>query len=262
MDIKKSKITINLNEEEKNTFNNFYDFLDDMARELYEAEAEHTELCTTITHIMEEIMTLYDFWGDVLEEKLKHEESEEAWDYIHEMTEKFLFYDYDDNLIPYPTITVGLSVRDWINEFCKIYNKASKLRVLEELSRPTFDFFLAYTECPLLDATKGYYVHETWTRQWIHIYSNSEKMKFVEELDSKYCFTEGILPITFLSTTNFIEWKEDFLEQSKTFTDLIVMNPLSDKAKEFFSKELDFDIPYKQGTYTYDSETGKWSSPI
>lgn len=259
MDIKKSKITINLDEEEKNTFNNFYDFLDDMARELYEAEAEHTELCTTITHIMEEIMTLYDFWGNVLEEKLKDKETPESWDYIHEMTEKFLFYDYDNNLIPYPTTTIGLKVGEWIDEFWRIHNRASSLRIVGELSKPAFDFFITYTEFPLLGSDAGYYIHETWTRQWVRIYSNTEKMKFVEELDSKYCFTESILPITFLSTTNFIEWKEDFLEQSKTFTDLIITNPLSDKAKEFFTKELDFNLPYKQGTYTYDSETGKWS---
>ncbi|MBQ2175262.1 MAG: hypothetical protein II453_09415, partial [Alphaproteobacteria bacterium] len=164
-----------------------------------------------------------------------------------------------DNLIPYPTITIGLKVGEWIDEFWRIHNRASSLRIIGELSKPAFDFFITYTEFPLLGSDKGYYIHDTWTRQWVRIYFNTEKMKFVEELDSKYCFTEGILPITFLSTTNFIEWKEDFLEQSKTFTDLIITNPLSDKAKEFFTKELDFNLPYKQGTYTYDSETGKWS---
>lgn len=169
MQVKKSKITISLSEEEKNNFNNFYDFLDDMARELYEAEAEHTELCTTITHIMEEIMILYDFWGDVLEEKLKHDESEkESWDYIKEMTEKFLFYDYDDNLMicPCPTVDNGLSVRDWLNEFSHIYTHASSLRIVGELSRPTFDFFITYTQCPFLCESAGYYVHDTWTREW------------------------------------------------------------------------------------------------
>ena len=258
MQVKKSKITISLSEEEKNTFNNFYDFLDDMARELYEAEAEHTEFCSTLTHIMEEIMTLYDFWGDVLEEKLKHEESEEAWDYIHEMTEKFLFYDYDDNLIPYPTITIGLSVRDWLNEFCKIYDKASALRVLGELSRPTFDFFLVYTEGPLLDAKVGYYTYDSWTHEWSRVFNSKEKIKFIEELNEKYLFTNGLRPIILLSTTNFIDWKEDFFKQSENFTNIVVAKPLSDEAKEFFAKELDFNLPYEQGTYAYNTYTGEW----
>lgn len=166
MQVKRSAITINLSKEEKNAINNFYDFLNDMTRQLYKADAKHTEFCTTLTNIMEEIMTLYDFWGDVLEEKLKHEETPESWDYIHEMTDKFLFYGHDGNLIPYPNITVGLSVRDWLNEFSHIYTHASSLRIVGELSRPAFDFFITYTQCPFLCESTGYYVHDTWTREW------------------------------------------------------------------------------------------------
>lgn len=166
MQVKRSAITINLSEEEKNAINNFYDFLNDMTRQLYKADAKHTEFCTTLTNIMEEIMTLYDFWGDVLEEKLKDEKSEEAWDYIHEIMDKYLFYNRNGSLIPYPTITVGLSVRDWLNEFSHIYTHASSLRIVGELSRPAFDFFTAYTECPFLCESTGYYVHDTWTREW------------------------------------------------------------------------------------------------
>lgn len=257
MQVKKSKITIHLSEEEKNTINNFYDFLDDRTRELYEAEAEHTEFCSTLVHIMEEIMTLYDFWGDILEEKLKHED-EEPWDYIHEMMEKFLFYDYDDNLIPYPNITVGLSVRDWVNEFCKIYDKASALRVLGELSRPAFDFFITNTEFVLLDAKVGYYTYDSWTHEWSRVFSNREKMKFVEELDNKYVFISGAHTVKFLSTPHFIDWKEDFLKQSETFTDVVISSPLSDEAQQFFSQKWGFNLPYEKGTYTYNRSTGEW----
>ena len=69
MQVKKGKIIINLNTNEKNTFNNFYDFLDDMTCELYEADAENTEFYATLTNIMKEIMTLYEFWGDIIEEE-------------------------------------------------------------------------------------------------------------------------------------------------------------------------------------------------
>lgn len=162
MQVKKSKITINLCEGEKKIFNNFYDFLDDMTRGLYEAEAEHTEFCTTLVHIMEEIMALYDFWGG---------------------TE-------------------------------------------EELNR---------------------------------VFNNREKMKFVEELNTKYLFTNGTSPITFLLTTNFIDWKEDFLKQSEKFTNIVVTSPLTNEAQEFFSQKLGFDIPYEQGTYAYNTYTEKWS---
>lgn len=259
MQVKKSKITIDLSEEEKKTIDNFYDFLDDITRKLYEAEAEHTKFCNTLVHIMEEIMTLYDFWGDVIEERLKHEESEESWDYIHEMMEKFLFYDCDDNLIPYPTITVGLTVRDWLNAFYKIHSNAFSLRVFGELSKSAFDFFTTYTQCPLLDTKEGYYVYESYAREWTRVFNNKDKMKFVEELNEKYLFTNGLLPIIFVSTTNYVDWKEDFLIQSEKFTNVVVAKPLSDEARNFFSTRLGFNLPYEQGTYAYNTYSGKWS---
>lgn len=160
MQVKRSAITINLSEEEKKTIDNFYDFLDDMTRELYEAEAEHTELCTTITHIMEELMTLYEFWGDILEEEEepKPEENLTSWDYINEIMEKYLFYDSNGKIIPYPYITIRLTVRDWLNEFHKIYSQASSLRVLEKLSKPALDFFIINTKFSFLDEKVGYHV--------------------------------------------------------------------------------------------------------
>lgn len=69
MKVKRSAITIDLSTDEKKAFDNFYDFLDNMTRELYEAEAEHTKFCITLDNIMKEIMTLYEFWGDILEEE-------------------------------------------------------------------------------------------------------------------------------------------------------------------------------------------------
>lgn len=161
MKVKRSAITIDLSTDEKKTFDNFYDFLDNMTRELYEANAEHTEFCATLDNIMKEIMTLYEFWGDILEEEEEEPKPEEnitSWDYINEIMEKYLFYDSNGKIIPYPYITIRLTVRDWLNEFHKIYTNASSLRVFEKLSKPALDFFIVNTKFPFLDEKVGYHV--------------------------------------------------------------------------------------------------------
>ena len=267
MDIKKSEITINLSADEKETFSSFYDFLYDLALKLYEADAEHTEFCSTITHIMEDMMYLYDFWGEVKEEELKskpesEESSEPSWNYIKEMMTKFLFYDRDDNLMAYPTIGDDMTVRDWLREFCEIYTNAFSVKILKELTKPAFKFFLVYTEFFLIGESAGYYIYDNLPHEWRRVFTLEEKQKFIKELENKYFFTNDMLPIQFISTTNPIDWKNDFLKQSEKFTEVAITSPLSEDARLFFSQWLEFDLPYKEGMYSYNAKTKEWSKKV
>lgn len=260
MDIKKSKIIINLSANEKNTFSNFYNFLDDLTLKLYEADAEHTEFCTILTNVMEDLMYLQEFWGKDKEESPleKVVEVTKHWQYIDELKEKFIFRDCFGKYLEYPNSSN--SIQEWLAEFeKKVYNQSCSAKVYEPLSLKACKFFTKDGKFGFLAIKEpGCYNYNGVMKEWNLLFSKDE-INYINELRNKYTFYNNYEPLFFPSMVNSVVWRVCFVENVlNKSTCCIVKEPLSTKALEFFANELGWPIPHKQGTYTYYADTHEW----
>lgn len=259
MEIKKSKIIINLSANEKKTFSNFYDFLDKLTLELYEADAEHTELCSTLTNIMENITYLQEYWGDEKESPLKKVvDVTKHWQYIDELKEKFIFRDCFGKHLEFSNSTN--SIQEWLADFEKnVYNQSCFAKVYEPLSLKACKFFTKDNKFGFLAIKEpGCYHYKGVMKEWELLFSKDE-INYINELRNKYIFYDNNEPLSFPSMVNSVVWRVCFIENVlRKSTCCKVKEPLSAKAQEFFENQLDWNLPYKQGTYTHYIDTQEW----
>lgn len=258
MDIKKSKIIINLSANEKKTFNDFYNFLDNMTRELYEAEAEHTEFCSALTNIMEGLTYLQEFWGEDKKESPleKVVEVTKHWQYIDELEKKFIFVDCWGKRLEFSDSRN--SIQEWLADFEKrVYNQSRSAKVFAPLSLKACKFFTKNGKFGFLAMKEpGWYNYNGAMKEWKLRFSKDE-IDYINELHNKYSFYDkNYALLSFPSMINSVVWRvcftENVLEKS---TYCKVTEPLSTEALEFFENELGWCIPHKQGTYTHHDGT-------
>lgn len=260
MKVKRSVITIDLSANEKKTFSNFYDFLDKLTLELYEADAEHTELCSILTNIMEDLTYLQEYWGeDEKESPLeKVVEVTKHWQYIDELKSKFIFRDCFGKHLEFPDSTN--SIQEWLTDFEKnVYNQSRFAKVYEPLSLKACKFFTKDGKFGFLAIKEpGCYDYNGAMKEWKLLFSKDE-INYINELRNKYSFYNNYEPLSFPSMVNSVVWRVCFVENVlRKTTCCRVTEPLSTKAQEFFKNELGWNLPYKQGTYTYYPYMEEW----
>lgn len=257
MDIKKSEIIINLNENEKKTFNDFYDFLNDLIIELCDEGANNHEFAKKLGTIRHEIESLSPYWDkesplEKVVEVTKH------WQYIDELKEKFIFRDCFGKYLEYPNSSN--SIQEWLAEFeKKVYNQSRSAKVYEPLSLKACKFFTKDGKFGFLAIKEpGCYSYNGAMKEWSLLFSKDE-INYINELRNKYTFYNNYESLSFPSMVNSVVWRVCFVENVlNKSTCCIVKEPLSTKALEFFANEFGWSIPRKQGTYTYYADTHVW----
>lgn len=254
MDIKKSIITINLNENEKKTFNGFYDFLNDLIIELCDEGANNHEFAKKLGTIRHEIESLSPYWDkesplEKVVEVTKH------WQYIDELKEKFIFRDCFGKYLEYPNSSN--SIQEWLTEFeKKVYNQSRSAKVYEPLSLKACKFFTKDGKFGFLAIKEpGCYSYNGVMKEWSLLFSKDE-INYINELRNKYVFYDENNELSFPSMVNRVVWQVCFAENvlgKSTFCKVI--EPLSAETQKFFEGKLNWCIPHKQGTYVYHEGT-------
>lgn len=257
MDIKKSEIIINLSANEKKTFNDFYNFLNDLIIELVDAGANNHEFAKALGTITREIVSLSPYWKN--ESPLeKVVEVTKHWQYIDELKSKFIFRDCFGKRLEFPDSTN--SVQKWLADFeKKVYNQSRFAKVYEPLSLKACKFFTKDGKFGFLAIKEpGCYDYNGAMKEWKLLFSKDE-INYINELRNKYTFYNNYEVLSFPSMVNSVVWRVCFVENVLRKTTCCgVTEPLSAKAREFFEKELGWNLPYNQGTYTYYPDTEEW----